>query len=188
MECSLIVNKIRDIDRGVLNALRHQWNAHTYAPGELNIMRTCSTPYGINGMLTYRSLVQIRLKRVLNALRHQWNAHPPRPRMAISRPRCSTPYGINGMLTRYSTTPQPHDHAVLNALRHQWNAHGRHGSIRRLPQKCSTPYGINGMFTASVLTCNSISTYSLLCVILTSLPSPEWHTIVPDDGMTTRKL
>ena len=62
----------------VLNALRHQWNPH---PGDtslpLDAAKQCSTPCGINGILTL--LVQRQHVEmghyVLNALRHQWNPH-----------------------------------------------------------------------------------------------------------------
>src|SRR5262245_28938424 len=59
----------------------------------------CSTPYGINGILTRCQSQRMFSSEVLNALRHQWNPHP-----------CLNLNLDKGVW-------------VLNALRHQWNPH-----------------------------------------------------------------
>ena len=60
----------------------------------------CSTPCGINGILTYASHCEHR-----------------------QAARCSTPCGINGILTLYPQASRRANRLVLNALRHQWNPH-----------------------------------------------------------------
>ena len=60
----------------VLNALRHQWNAHSSG-----------------------AWARALIPSVLNALRHQWNAHPITAGGLMAMAECSTPCGINGMLT-----------------------------------------------------------------------------------------
>ena len=83
----------------VLNALRHQWNPHVSVIGAFVRACLCSTPCGINGILTGTVTLSV-----------QWIV------------MCSTPCGINGILTH----PAQHilgGGVVLNALRHQWNPH-----------------------------------------------------------------
>ena len=60
----------------VLNALRHQWNPHCTALSYADQLRMrCSTPCGINGILTLTVELRSCRSLVLNALRHQWNPH-----------------------------------------------------------------------------------------------------------------
>ena len=99
MECSQLVWSINHPVRAVLNALRHQWNAHTFTDYWRAGTVLCSTPCGINGMLTATPGGGQAPHRVLNALRHQWNAHALQAAGAFRYVMCSTPCGINGMLT-----------------------------------------------------------------------------------------
>ncbi len=59
----------------VLNALRHQWNPHDARQLGHDVGVQCSTPCGINGILTTAASRQSAYRGVLNALRHQWNPH-----------------------------------------------------------------------------------------------------------------
>ena len=61
----------------------------------------CSTPCGINGILTHRQPRHRHAPCVLNAFRHQWNPHT-----------------VESVIDRASI--------VLNAFRHQWNPHYVH--------------------------------------------------------------
>ncbi len=146
MECSPPQAAYGYLQAAVLNALRHQWNAHAildHPPAarsrraqRLTASMECSREAWLNTAIT---------PEVLNALRHQWNAHVARPSalpplagaqrltasmecspdtsFALGLPvGCSTPYGINGMLT-CPCCGRPRSALVLNALRHQWNVH-----------------------------------------------------------------
>ncbi len=63
-------------DGVVLNALRHQWFGHGVTTVSIcAVWVACSTPYGINGLDTYRSDSVAAWWHVLNALRHQWFGH-----------------------------------------------------------------------------------------------------------------
>src|SRR6266571_1796129 len=100
MESSLAYDREQNYGGPVLNALRHQWNPHinamvnTYRSmraqrlaasmesshlgiGEEHKPVMCSTPCGINGILTCLCLLN-----------------------SPTQLRCSTPCGINGILTR----------------------------------------------------------------------------------------
>ena len=83
---------------------------------------SCSTPCGINGIITRQWALQKHRPLVLNALRHQWNHHTHVAFVDGYFCMCSTPCGINGIITR----PPPlrvGKNAYINALRHQWNHH-----------------------------------------------------------------
>ena len=115
----------------VLNALRHQWNHHVALAAAARLLPgdQCSTPCGINGIITTGVHLAIRAAiAVLNALRHQWNHHH-----------------------RHCEIQSDYGTAVLNALRHQWNHH-EHVLVTPTIANilCSTPCGINGIIT---LTC-----------------------------------
>ena len=132
----------------VLNALRHQWNPHSHALLFLVARCVCSTPCGINGILTlelYNGPISTSSAQrlaasmesshnppardgsgdqpVLNALRHQWNPHKSLDVEDTSTNGCSTPCGINGILTHKRALIRFTQVPVLNALRHQWNPH-----------------------------------------------------------------
>src|SRR5712692_879828 len=85
----------------------------------------CSTPCGINGIIT---------------VYHD--------RLARAQQACSTPCGINGIITRYEKYRLFMKSHVLNALRHQWNHHPEVLAWQRTCALCSTPCGINGIITA----------------------------------------
>ena len=127
--------------RNVLNALRHQWNHHHtrsffeawaatsgaqrlaasmesshLAADVLRLTAPCSTPCGINGIITPEpGAGPGRALRVLNALRHQWNHHLDGVPGRVWQGVCSTPCGINGIITvqgwlrgrREGLVPQP---------------------------------------------------------------------------------
>ena len=156
MESSLNLKLAHLATAHVLNALRHQWNPHGSASSCAALTVACSTPYGINGILTRvgREREERHTDRaqrltasmetspgttrrvtspvgvgwhVLNALRHQWNPHTVEPPQLM-------PSGL-----------------VLNALRHQWNPHRLHGIAMLVLPRCSTPYGIDGILTGDGL-------------------------------------
>ncbi len=79
----------------MLNALRHQrfdHAAHLIFGGNA---ATCSTPYGIRGLITGHKIVNRDL-----------------------RDSCSMPYGIRGLITLQSNGTNPRID-MLNALRHE---------------------------------------------------------------------
>ena len=157
----------------MLNALRHQWNHHATLPAlpagtnkcstpcgingiitlkagtEAATLGLCSTPCGINGIITRGACLINRRDAVLNALRHQWNHH-----QASCVSSCAACSAQRLAASMESSPRRPPVHiwlvAVLNALRHQWNHHV-------LPRQdefdstCSTPCGINGIITAGSL-------------------------------------
>ena len=116
-----VVRMRRAVIVHVLNALRHQWNPHTAGHERfdaglvLNALRhqwnphQCSTPCGINGILT---------STVLNALRHQWNPH--------------TASGAQRLAASMESSRQVQTRQVLNALRHQWNPHQWGATLRHV--------------------------------------------------------
>ena len=141
-----------DSDRLVLNAFRHQWFSHAIGDdGQMPVAicaqrlsasmvlshlvsripicinQLCSTPFGINGSLTYYL-----------------------PAQSVLSLSCSTPFGINGSLTSMCRGRKALSNTVLNAFRHQWFSH----VIPRIAASgltfpvCSTPFGINGSLTA----------------------------------------
>ena len=83
----------------------------------------CSTPCGINGILTPRIAHAWSVRSlVLNALRHQWNPHYGTHSVAIDR------FGAQRLAASMESSPSASEcpscsAAVLNALRHQWNPH-----------------------------------------------------------------
>ena len=131
----------------VLNAFRHQRKDHELKPWILLVRAQCSTPFGINGRLTFDRdffLEGIYL--------------------------CSTPFGINGRITSSSggrasggTSAQrlsastegslagllavDGERDVLNALRHQRKDHSLKPAGFTIIIQCSTPFGINGRIT-----------------------------------------
>ena len=157
----------------MLNALRHQWNHHIRRRHDPRRGHRCSTPCGINGIITDVAELDFLVDTVLNALRHQWNHHngpnfvcghhivcstpcgingiitPARRRYRRVQQLCSTPCGINGIITHHADW---HGDAtsVLNALRHQWNHHMVIAAEGACTHACSTPCGINGIITNAV--------------------------------------
>ena len=118
----------------VLNALRHQWNPHRRPRAICSCRTRCSTPCGINGILTQTLVAPGSTSlRVLNALRHQWN-----------------PHGRRAVIM----------HALACAQRLAASMESSHGppSSMACCVVCSTPCGINGILTAWVLTCWFIKT------------------------------
>src|SRR5262249_32373522 len=123
MESSPSAHRSAKTAATVLNALRHQWNPHWSRWLGCALAAMCSTPCGINGILTFERTVRDHLAsgaqrlsasiesspiapetpqavlQVLNALRHQWNPH-------------ILPGTVPEMPLK-----------VLNALRHKWNPH-----------------------------------------------------------------
>ena len=83
----------------VLNALRHQRFVHQTKFNRFDLLKLCSTPYGIRGSST-----------------HPFGDMPTRDQP------CSTPYGIRGSSTRLQALELIFD-LVLNALRHQRFVH-----------------------------------------------------------------
>src|SRR5438034_502985 len=90
----------------------------------------CSTPCGINGILTRLTRSSRLSGAVLNPLRHQSNHHGQmKSRMCVLKGRCSTPCGINGILTASCMRCSFKGLRVLNALRHQWNPHSMDSNL-----------------------------------------------------------
>ncbi len=107
----------------MLNAFRHHRNSHDDLDNALGGMLTCSTPFGIIGILTRAAVACREEKRcVLNAFRHHRNSHASMigpVALSLSAQRlsassefshtelgwldgdaeCSTPFGIIGILT-----------------------------------------------------------------------------------------
>ncbi len=109
---------------------------------------SCSTPFGIIGILTFAKTQFIsNIILVLNAFRHHRNSH------SVSTSRfglcfaCSTPFGIIGILTRANDVPNPNRNVVLNAFRHHRNSHARTTANKNRSAMCSTPFGIIGILT-----------------------------------------
>ena len=154
----------------VLNAFRHQRKEHGAICKPIDNAIPCSTPFGINGRNTSRSVHAHAKHVVLNAFRHQRKEHETDTAWKNRLKSCSTPFGINGRNTiakhcpKYAVSsaqrlsastegtpdrrgPGGAQRDVLNAFRHQRKEHpigGRPGGARR---ECSTPFGINGRNT-----------------------------------------
>ena len=75
--------------RGVLNALRHQRSCHLTRAGPAPArLSGCSTPCGINEVVTAGQMGRRSVLPVLNALRHQRSCHRPGPPRA-TQGRCA---------------------------------------------------------------------------------------------------
>ena len=102
MESSRVSGRCGEDWLGVLNAFRHQWNHHASNIVASSIPGGCSTPFGINGIITrFATGGRGGYVCVLNAFRHQWNHHM----VGYGESRkegllCSTPFGINGIITQ----------------------------------------------------------------------------------------
>ena len=113
----------------VLNALRHQRSCHVKVNTDTSMATPmCSTPCGINEVVTLQRRNAQHGGHVLNALRHQRSCHEQHPANDTGR------------------------HQVLNALRHQRSCHGKGRNLWRLERwMCSTPCGINEVVTRAVV-------------------------------------
>src|SRR5207253_2864109 len=85
----------------VLNALRHQWNPHDVICVNNGTGNTCSTPCGINGILTVRDRDYTYWNRCAQRLAASMESSPSPAVFVEERlpDLCSTPCGINGILT-----------------------------------------------------------------------------------------
>ena len=108
----------------VLNAFRHLRNCHRILAVLAARCRTCSTPFGIYGIVTAEADQRGQCLLVLNAFRHLRNCHDlKRSVFPIACQQCSTPFGIYGIVTDGSLSASRRTANVLNAFRHLRNCH-----------------------------------------------------------------
>ena len=83
----------------MLNAFRHQRKGHLRARVAATPIVACSTPFGINGRVTWLAGLLLFRQEVLNAFRHQRKGHQLPDLTDEEIELCSTPFGINGRVT-----------------------------------------------------------------------------------------
>ena len=143
----------------------------------LIFLDVCSTPCGINEVVTREGEWRSQPEIVLNALRHQrschWRGAQTTSRLARAQrlaastklspdsivPRnpsviwCSTPCGINEVVTRFLGR-RPASRGVLNALRHQRSCHVRGRRIRLSCQSCAQRLAASTKLSPRLLACS----------------------------------